>query len=100
MQSLQDVLLSSPHALVANIHEGYTQIYAVWGEWENDKIRRLLIGAVAGTLEALTKDQPITAHSNCFQLEGRVACNVGDAIRVSLPLSLVRSHQFITRLLT
>ncbi|CAO2647448.1 Nn.00g083700.m01.CDS01 [Neocucurbitaria sp. VM-36] len=63
----------------------YTQIWGVWGEWENDKIRRLLIGAVAGTLEALTTDQPIVGPSNCFSLANKKACNVGDVVRVNLP---------------
>lgn len=66
---------------------GYTRIHDVWGEWENDQIRKLLIGAIAGTLEALTVNQSIIGKSNCFQLGGQKACNVGDIVRVNLPPS-------------
>ncbi|KAF1848167.1 uncharacterized protein K460DRAFT_353185 [Cucurbitaria berberidis CBS 394.84] len=62
-----------------------TTIHDIWGEWENDQIRRLLIGSIAGTLEALTKDQAIIGPSNCFSLGNRKACNVGDKVRVNLP---------------
>ncbi|KAF1921582.1 hypothetical protein BDU57DRAFT_489495 [Ampelomyces quisqualis] len=53
-------------------------------EWRTSEIRKLLIGAVAGTLEALTLNQ-VGGDSNCFMVNDERACNVGDVVRVNLP---------------
>jgi hypothetical protein len=56
---------------------------AYQGEWQNDQIRHLLIGAVAGALQAMT-DHGTEDGSNCYVMAGnRKACNVGDVVRVS-----------------
>ncbi|KAL6702630.1 hypothetical protein ACN47E_001299 [Coniothyrium glycines] len=52
--------------------------------WMNEETRRLLIQAVAATLEALTS-QPVGPDSNCFMVGGSKGCNVGDAIRINFP---------------
>jgi hypothetical protein len=44
----------------------------------------LLIGAIAGTLVALTKPDMDTRTSNCFSVDGKKGCNVGTPIRASL----------------
>jgi hypothetical protein len=60
----------------------YTDIYDVYARWDSENIRKLLIGAVAGTLEAIT-NRPVTGPTNCYDMAGTKACNVGDVIRVS-----------------
>ncbi|KAH7353159.1 hypothetical protein BKA66DRAFT_430561 [Pyrenochaeta sp. MPI-SDFR-AT-0127] len=81
--------LSFPTKCLVNPPFGHgdcvTTIWDVYGQWHNGEIRNLLIGAVAGTLEALTTNQPIIGRSNCFSLGNRKACNVGDIVRVNLP---------------
>ncbi|KAH3906731.1 hypothetical protein HBI56_062360 [Parastagonospora nodorum] len=65
---------------------GFTCIKAIQGEWQNGPKRNLLIGAVAGTLEALTKPEPTDGPtSNCFDVDGKKGCNVGNPIRVNFP---------------
>jgi hypothetical protein len=56
----------------------YTNIQA---EWENEQIRRLLIGSIAGAAEALARDG---TKRNCFDLKGEDerACSIGDEFRV------------------
>ena len=58
---------------------GYTGFY-LQGEWANEQIRKLLIGSISGTVEALTN-----ALSNCVdgpQGWGKF-CNIANNIRVS-----------------
>ncbi|KAH7076313.1 hypothetical protein FB567DRAFT_596919 [Paraphoma chrysanthemicola] len=62
----------------------YTKIYDIYASWDTDNIRKLLIGAVAGTMEALT-DRPIQGGTNCYDIAGRKGCNVGDKVLVNFP---------------
>lgn len=56
---------------------GLTGIQIEHGSWYNDQIRRLLIGIIAGVLEATTQNQ-----HNCYY-HGRVKlCNIPDVVRV------------------
>jgi hypothetical protein len=64
-------------------------IYAVQGEWANEKVRQLLISAVAGALEAIThEDRSIYGPTNCHMVIGTKGCNVGSKVRVNLPTEL------------
>jgi hypothetical protein len=67
----------------------FTNLHA---EWQTEYMRKNLMYAVSDTLQALTS-VPIGSGTNCFDLDGAKACNVGDTIRVgSAPhkLSLIR----------
>ena len=57
-------------------------IHEIRAEWGTEELRKLLIGVVAGTLEALTKRYP-DGKTNCFWMGDEAACNVGDVVRVS-----------------
>ncbi|CAO2652875.1 Nn.00g022860.m01.CDS01 [Neocucurbitaria sp. VM-36] len=49
------------------------------GAWANSQIRNLMIGIVAGTLEATTNNP-----DNCYHFARIKLCNVGDIVRVNL----------------
>ncbi|KAF2846235.1 hypothetical protein T440DRAFT_542622 [Plenodomus tracheiphilus IPT5] len=51
--------------------------------WHYEETRRLLIGAAAGTLEALTRN----GSPNCYSLplHGKHFCNIGDDLKINLP---------------
>jgi hypothetical protein len=71
------------------VEDCYTDIYAVQGEWANEKVRQLLISAVAGALEAIThEDRSIYGPTNCHMVIGTKGCNVGSKVRVNLPTEL------------
>lgn len=79
--------------------ECWTEVYEVRSHWDSEKIRRLLIGMVAGALEQLTRSENGGAFvgsdsqvcvtmlnnctGNCFDMAGTKGCNVGDVVRVS-----------------
>ncbi|KAF2028164.1 hypothetical protein EK21DRAFT_70255 [Setomelanomma holmii] len=58
-----------------------TKFQDVYARWDTENIRKLLIGTIAGTLEAVTT-RPIP-HTNCYDMAGVKGCNVGDQILVS-----------------
>ncbi|KAH3911089.1 hypothetical protein HBH56_140430 [Parastagonospora nodorum] len=58
-------------------------IHEIRAEWGTEELRKLLIGVVAGTLEALTKRYP-DGKTNCFWMGDEAACNVGDVVRTNL----------------
>lgn len=60
---------------------GYPQIYDIHAAWQSLAVRELLIKAVTGTLDAVTSSEP-GEHSDCYMVDGKKACNVGDVIRV------------------
>jgi hypothetical protein len=65
------------------LNVGTTNIWDIHARWENPNIRVLLIAAVAGALQQVTYENFI-GPSKCFDMAGARACNVGDAVRVSL----------------
>jgi hypothetical protein len=59
-----------------------TFLYDITGYWKDDQTRRLLIGAVAGALEAVTSPDKGVVGTNCYDgLPGKGCC-VGDVVRV------------------
>jgi hypothetical protein len=73
-------------------HIGQTCLKHIKGEWQNGPKRNLLIGAIAGTLEALTKPDMDARTSNCFSVDGKKGCNVGTPIRVSIHYNSSRTQ--------
>jgi hypothetical protein len=51
----------------------------------------LLIGSIAGSLEALTK-RDTSPSSTCYGQDGKKLCNVGDVVRVRLTLPISFPH--------
>ncbi|KAH7406280.1 hypothetical protein DE146DRAFT_787415 [Phaeosphaeria sp. MPI-PUGE-AT-0046c] len=75
------------------VQKGNTCIWKLSAMWYSEDVRKLLIGAVAASLEALTKSD-IGGYSNCYMMGDKKACNVGDAIRVNLR-DVASFHNFI-----
>ncbi|KAH7078768.1 hypothetical protein BKA63DRAFT_591488 [Paraphoma chrysanthemicola] len=70
------------------VERTYTCINNIAGEYDTEQIRRLLIGAIAGTLEAMTTqpfDDVSGMRTNCYDVGGEKGCNVGDTVRVNMP---------------
>ncbi|KAH3995324.1 hypothetical protein HBH98_145100 [Parastagonospora nodorum] len=63
-----------------------TDIWSVGAQWENDEVRKLLMAAVALSLEAVTTHE-IQGPTNCYDVTGKKGCNVGDVVRVNFPNS-------------
>lgn len=63
-------------------HTGNTCMWGLEASWHSQDVRKLLIGLVASTLEAQTKPD-VGGTSNCYMMDSKKACNVGNAVRVS-----------------
>ncbi|KAH4117311.1 hypothetical protein HBH98_145240 [Parastagonospora nodorum] len=63
-----------------------TNIYEIHARWESPDIRHLLIQAAAGALQQMTYENVI-GPTNCYDMAGTRACNVGSAVRVNFPNS-------------
>lgn len=71
--------------------KGTTNIWGISARYENNSIRQLLIAAVAGALQQMTLES-IIGPTNCFDMAGIWACNVGDVVRVSSFYSRLSSY--------
>ncbi|KAH7073295.1 hypothetical protein FB567DRAFT_611516 [Paraphoma chrysanthemicola] len=71
------------------VERTHTCINKIAGEYDTEQIRKLLIGAVAGTLEAMTNqpfDDVSGMRTNCYDVGGKKGCNVRDTVRVNMPM--------------
>ncbi|KAF2128429.1 hypothetical protein P153DRAFT_357781 [Dothidotthia symphoricarpi CBS 119687] len=60
------------------IDRGFLRLKVESGYWSDDAVRRLMIGSVAGALEALSN-----AQDNCFDAPGsKRLCNVSDRVKI------------------
>ncbi|KAF2025603.1 hypothetical protein EK21DRAFT_26998, partial [Setomelanomma holmii] len=67
------------------VEETSTCINEITAEYDNEQIRSLLIGAIAGTFEALTNqllDDVSGVRTNCYKVGENKGCNVADVVRV------------------
>jgi hypothetical protein len=71
------------------VYAGQVIVPTIGAQWQNNDLRLALIKAVAGSLAAVTL-QGTTGGTNCFDMAGKKACNVGDVVRVSQ--SFLLSH--------
>ncbi|KAI4625765.1 hypothetical protein J4E80_002898 [Alternaria sp. BMP 0032] len=60
-----------------------TLCMGVYGAWETEEIRVLLIDTVAAVLIGFTNDA--YTSPNCYEFPGSMMCNLPDGVRVNLP---------------
>lgn len=67
---------------------GITGIWQIKAKWSTEAIRKSLIGATAGMLQAATENEAL-GPTNGFDMAGTKGCNVGDVVRVRIFFSIM-----------